>query len=326
MPTNRDDCPDYLNQFLTHCKIVQDRADRTIEAYYIDLRVFLRYVKALHTNQLDIDINTLTIKDVPFEWVRDFTLSDIYAYINYLHEVMHNTPKTRARKVAALRSFYKYLHVKVHLIDNNPTEFLEMPSIKKSLPKYLTLEESIDLLKNINSTDFPRDYCIITLFLNCGMRLSELVGIDISDIDFKQRTVRLLGKGSKERVVYLNDACIYAINQYLSARNPSPKETKALFLSKRGTRISKRRVEQIVEAALQSAGITREGLSTHKLRHTAATLMYQNGVDTLVLKEILGHASISTTEIYTHLTNENLKKAADKSPLSKVTIDKKDKK
>ncbi len=319
MSINHDECPQYLNDFFFHLKIVKGRGERTVEAYYLDLRMFLKYLKLTkHNLPLNTDLSEISIKDVPIDWLKNFSLNDAYKYLYYISDERHNTATTRSRKASALKSFFKYLHVKANLIPNNPLINLELPSIKKSLPKFLSLEESIDLLKNIESSDSLRDYCIITLFLNCGMRLSELVGLNINDINFKEQTMRLLGKGNKERIIYLNNSCISALNSYLKERKISPAEPNAVFLSKRGTRISKRRVQQIVEDSLKSAGINREGLSTHKLRHTAATLMYQNGVDTLVLKEVLGHKSISTTEIYTHISNENLKKAADSSPLANV--------
>lgn len=194
------------------------------------------------------------------------------------------------------------------------------------LPKFLTLDESINLLENMNVEDpyYLRDYCIVTLFINCGMRLSELVGLNIQDINLDERSMRLLGKGNKERIIHINDACADAIVTYLPSRKPSPKEHDALFLSKQGSRLCNRRVEQIVDNALRDSNLDNRGLSTHKLRHTAATLMYQHGnVDTLMLKEILGHKSISTTEIYTHVSNEGLKKAMDASPLANIKNKKK---
>ena len=196
---------------------------------------------------------------------------------------------------------------------------MEVPKIKKSLPKYLTLEQSLELLNSIETGAPERDYCMITLFLNCGMRLSELVGINISDI--QDNTLRLIGKGNKERIIYINQACLDAIQNYLNVRNQQPgiKDKNALFLTRNGTRIGARRVEKIVEEVLRKAGMANQGFSVHKLRHTAATLMYQHGnVDIRILKDVLGHANLGTTEIYTHISNQQMESAMNQSPLSKV--------
>lgn len=313
-----DDCPEYVKEYLLNLKLIKDRADRTEEAYYIDIRTFLRYLKLKHGDvQSDTPYGKISIKDVPFSYIENFTLYDAYEYMNYLKEIRGNSTATRARKTSALKQLYLYLHSKAKMLDKNPLEDLEMPRIKNKLPKYLSLEQSIELLKNIDSKHRSRDYCIICLFLNCGMRLSELVGLNINDYSKDNRTLRLFGKGSKERIVYLNDACIEALETYLKDRPSNSKDPNALFISQQLRRINKRRVQFIVEEMLKKAGLSNLGVTTHKLRHTAATLMYQHGgVDPLVLKDILGHKSIATTEIYTHLSNENLKKAAESSPLA----------
>lgn len=313
-----DDCPEYVKEYLLNLKLIKDRADRTEEAYYIDIRTFLRYLKLKHGDvQSDTPYSKISIKEVPFSYIENFTLYDAYEYMNYLKEIRGNSTATRARKTSALKQLYLYLHSKAKMLDKNPLEDLEMPRIKNKLPKYLSLEQSIELLKNIDSKHRSRDYCIICLFLNCGMRLSELVGLNINDYSKDNRTLRLFGKGSKERIVYLNDACIEALETYLKDRPSNSKDPNALFISQQLRRINKRRVQFIVEEMLKKAGLSNLGVTTHKLRHTAATLMYQHGgVDPLVLKDILGHKSIATTEIYTHLSNENLKKAAESSPLA----------
>ena len=258
---------------------------------------------------------------MPFRYVEEFTLRDAYSYLRWLTDDRGNTAKTRARKVTCLRHFYSYLTNKAMLIKSNPIENLELPRAEKSLPKYLTLQEAQKLLRSIETRNTERDYCIITLFLNCGMRLSELCGIDIDDINLDNRTVRIFGKGRKERIVALNDACIAAIQAYLPLRNKIETVTGAMFLSTRKTRITNRRVEQIIEECLKAAGLSNLGISTHKLRHTAATLMYQNGVDTLLLKEVLGHESTATTEIYTHINSANVRKAIESNPLADMKPD-----
>ena len=323
-----DDCPEYLSAYLTYIKVVQDRADRTEEAYYIDLRTFLRYLKIKHgLCDKGLEWGSITIADVPFDLVKSFSLGDAHQYLYYLRSERDNSSATRARKASALKRFYNYLHVKAEMpyrIETNPVENLDLPRIKNKQPRFLTLEQSLQMLSSIDSKNRERDYCIICLFLNCGMRLSELVGLDIIDFSEENRTLRLFGKGRKERIVYLNNSCIAALNDYLPTRKPALDDERAMFLSSRGTRITKRRVQQIVEEMLERAGLSNLGITTHKLRHTAATLMYQHGgVDTLVLRDVLGHKSIATTEIYTHLSNESLKQAAESSPLANLPSNKK---
>ncbi|NLZ45471.1 MAG: tyrosine-type recombinase/integrase [Clostridiales bacterium] len=315
-----NDCPEYLKSFLNYLVLVKDRADRTEEAYYIDIRSFLRFIKI--SNGLvskNCEYTDITISDVPISYMKKFTLSNAYDYLGYLKTVRNNSTATRARKTSALKQFFNYLHKKASLISKNPLVDLELPRVKNKLPKFLSLEESLKLLRNIESKYQERDYCMLVLFLNCGMRLSELVGLDKRDYSKDNHTLRLFGKGRKERIIYLNESCIDALEAYLEVRKNVETEPNALFLSRNNKRIDKRRVQQIVEENLTRAGLGNLGVTTHKLRHTAATLMYQHGnVDTLVLKEILGHKSIATTEIYTHLSSESLKKAAESSPLANV--------
>ena len=249
-----EDCPDYLESFLVNLKVVKDRADRTEEAYYIDLRTFLRYLK-LKNNLADVnsDWHEIKIKDIPLTIIKSFTLNDAYQYLRFLKDERGNSTASRARKTSALKQFYTYLHKKAKLIDENPLIDLELPRVKNKLPKYLSLEESLSLLQNIDSKFKERDYCIILLFLNCGMRLSELVGLNLNDFSKDNRSLRLFGKGSKERIVFLNDLCIDAIDDYLRVRPPV--DSSAMFLSANKTRISKRRVQQIVEESLKRSGL-----------------------------------------------------------------------
>lgn len=320
MNIDKNECPKFLYDYMFYMNVIKGRGQRTIEAYYMDLKMFFKFISISFKLNDKTDINDVEIINFPPEKLKEITLNNIIEFLYYTANERENNAATRSRKASAIKGFFKYTSTNTTLIDKNPSKDLEMPSLKKALPKYLSLEESLELLK-VSSEDCIRDYCIITLFLNCGMRLSELVGININDINQSDRTLRLLGKGNKERIIYLNEACIEAINTYKNSRKNPPTETKALFLSKQNKRISKRRVQQIVENNLMAAHLNDRGLSTHKLRHTAATLMYQHGkVDTLVLKEILGHKSIATTEIYTHISDENKKNAADSSPLSQVII------
>ncbi len=322
IPIDPNECPYYLNDFFTYQRVVRLKSEKTLEAYYTDLRLFLRYLKVKHgTVPPDTPFKFIEIKDVPIDYIKSFSKLDALQYLNYVASQRGNTAKTRHRKLSSLRMFFKCLYRDLNLIPNDPMKDVDYPKLPTHLPKYLSLDESINLLENMNTDDpyYLRDYCIITLFINCGMRLSELVGLDLQDIDLDERSMRLLGKGNKERIIHINDACADAIVSYLPTRKESEKEPNALFLSKRGTRITNRRVEQIVDNALKDSNLDNRGFSTHKLRHTAATLMYQHGnVDTLILKEILGHKSISTTEIYTHISNEKLKESMDASPLANI--------
>ena len=322
---NDNACPQILKDFLFYMLTIKGRSQRTVDAYYIDLRLFLRYLKAtrLGLSLTEPNLADISIEDVPNEMICSVTLSEAYGFLNFVQTANENNARTRSRKVSSLRSFYNYLTAKAGLMEVSPLKDLETPSQRKSLPKYLSLAESLQLLQAVDGPTplKERDYCIITLLLNCGMRLSELVGIKKSSIHWDDRSLVLLGKGNKERQIYLNDACISAIQAYLAVREESSvaKYREYLFLSRSKSPLSPRRVEQIVEARLKAAGLDGRGFSPHKLRHTAATLMYQHGgVDIRVLKEILGHANLATTEIYTHVSNEQVENAIQRNPLAEV--------
>ena len=320
MEIDRSANPMYLNDYLTYLDVIRGRAQRTVMEYYRDVAMFLRWLHC-NTNKLPTDdMDDTPLTDIPFSEVEAVTVAVLYDYIRYLRDTRGNTVRSVSRRLSAVRSFFRYLTKNKGVLSADPCQNLELPTVKKALPRFLTLAESQRMLETVEeapSQDALRDYCIVTLFLNCGFRLSELVGMNVGDVDFFDRQVRVLGKGSKERIVYLNDACLAALHEYISSRENPPQEPKALFLSRNHRRISKRRVQQIVENALAGAGLAGRGLSTHKLRHTAATLMYQHGhVDTLTLKEILGHQSIATTEIYTHLSSQQRQDAVDSNPLA----------
>ncbi len=319
------DCPNLLRDFLFYMETVRGRSTRTVEAYYIDLRTFLRYIKAVKlmdiTPHNDEEFHNIAIGSISEIAICNVSLSDVYAFLNFCVDELGNKAAARARKVSSLRSFYKYVSTKTDLLKENPMRNLDLPAAKRAMPKYLTLEESLELLSSVQSKFTQRDFCMITLMLNCGMRVSELVGIDLDDI--RDDSLKLLGKGNKERIVYLNDSCKMALEEYLKVRrvpeNCSREDKNALFLSKQGKRLTTRRVEQIVEQCMKQAGLAGLGYSPHKLRHTAATLMYQHGgVDIRVLQELLGHENLGTTEIYTHISNTQVQKAVQSSPLSNV--------
>ena len=317
--TDYSNAPAIIKEFLYYNQTIKGLSPRTVEGNFIDLQLFFRFIIQKRNNCIDNDrINETDISCVDIDLVSSVTQSDILEFLYFVTNERNNSAASRARKISSIRSYFKYLTIKTNQLKHNPAEHIEMPAMKKRLPKYLTLEQSIELLNNSQSGFAERDYCIILLFLSCGMRLSELAGINIKDINGD--TLRIIGKGNKERFVYLNDACITALDEYITVRNTivSPASEPALFISKRTKkRMSTRRIEQVVEECLQRSGLSQMGFSTHKLRHTAATLLYRSGnADMLALKEILGHEHVSTTEIYTHISDEAIKKAAKSSPIA----------
>ena len=325
---DRTNNPDYLNSFLDYSITILNKSPNSIKEYNYDLNMFLKFIKIRFQLTSETDFSAITISDIPISEISKIKLDDIHAFLSYLAIDLKSKPATRARKVSTIRIFFNYLSQKTGLIENNPAQNLETPKLGKRMPKYLTLDESKKLLDVTCSDEDEnenalRDYAIITLFLNCGMRLSELVGINIKDITFSECKLNVIGKGNKERTIYLNKACMSAVKDYLD--NARPKEAikydskDALFLSKRRERISNRTVQYIVKRELQKAGLDTNKYSVHKLRHTAATLMYQYGnTDIRALQELLGHKSISTTEIYTHVDNSQVRSAVESNPLANL--------
>lgn len=314
-----NDAPPVLKEYLTYLQTVKGKSPKTIDEYYTDLRTFFRYLKVQRNLVApDTDFKKIPIDDVDLDLICSVTLTDCYEYMNYIMRERNNANKTRARKTSTLKSFYNFLTVKRKVLDVDPVKELEVPKAKKTLPKYLTLEQSIELLNAVDGPYKERDYCILTLFLNCGLRLSELCGLNFSDIR-PDNTLRVLGKGNKERIIYLNAACIDAINKYKAVRPVDNKDRKALFISRQLRRMSPKTVQAMVYKYLEKIGLNAQGYSCHKLRHTAATLMYQHGnVDIRVLKEVLGHENLGTTEIYTHLNTTQMENAAKANPLSNI--------
>lgn len=312
--------PEPLASFLIYIESIQGKSPKTADEYFYDIRTFYRYLKIyFKLVPADTEFETIDISDVGLDLLKSVDLNLIYEYINFLNRTKHNSASSRARKMASLKSFFKYVCNKAKLIDENPTAELESVKIQKQLPKHFTLEDSIALLNAVDERNFARDYCIFTLFLNCGMRLAELVSIDITDINGDELVV--IGKGNKERTIYLNEACNAAIDQYMEVRRnqtPTARDKNALFLSERNQRISRRTVQYTVEKYVKKLGLDPHKYTTHKLRHTAATLMHQAGVDIRVLQEILGHKQLSTTEIYTHINNDQMRNAVDQNPLASI--------
>ena len=322
---NIEDNPGFLNSFLDYTATILNKSQNTVKEYNYDLNTFLKYILYHFKMTNEKDLKQISIRNMSLETVSKITLDDIHSFLFYLTNTYNSKAATRARKVSSIRVFFNYLCNKAGLIEKNPAQNLETPKLDKRIPKYLTLDDSKKLLEAVNDMDDrnkERDYAIITLFLNCGMRLSELVGINIKDINFNDQKLNVIGKGNKERTIYLNSACMNAVNKYLSVRphdNVKYDSKDALFLSERRERISNRTVQYIVKQELKRAGLDTNKYSVHKLRHTAATLMYKYGnVDIRALQELLGHESIATTEIYTHVDNSQIRNAVESNPLANI--------
>lgn len=325
--------PLILDDYLSYLKSIRALSEKTISEYRYDLINFIYYqiLRKVYYNDKqnlnkDIEDENININKIfNKSFISDINIQDMYSYISYLDNELNDNASTRSRKISALRSFYKYLHQEIEIIDNNITEKLRNPKIQKRQPVYLTLSETEHLLDTINEekNEFlrNRDMAIVFTFLTTGMRLSELVSVDLKDIKYDHFTI--IGKGNKERTIYLTKNCIDLIDNYIMIRKNYLKDIKidALFISTRKKRISNRAVQSTVDKYLKKAGFDTRVYSTHKLRHTAATLMYKYGnVDIRALKDVLGHESVSTTQIYTHLDNEDLKRAVNKNPLSNLKI------
>ncbi len=325
----RSESPDVLRDFLVYHETIKGHSKKTIDEYFLDLRTFFRYLKRVKIPSVrDKRLDEIDIRDIDLGFVKEVTLADVYGYLAFLARDRERSARSsqtkyglsatsRARKIATIRSFFKYLTLKTKQLDVNPVAELDSPKTKKTLPRFLSLEESTRLLLSVEGPNRDRDFCILTLFLNCGLRISELAGLDLGDI--RADSIRVLGKGGKERLVYLNDACADAINDYLLVRRGQKAvETRAFFLSARRERISTSTVHYLVKRHLSAAGLDSSKYSSHKLRHTAATLMLRNGVDVRTLQELLGHEHLNTTQIYTHVESDSLREAAALSPLSNI--------
>ena len=320
-----DDCPVILDDYLNYLLTIKGRSNLTVKEYYYDLKRFLKFIimrKKLFGYNLNSDINEVSILSINKRDILDIDITDLHAYISYCDSYYNDSTKTKARKISAIKSWFKYLHNTVELIDKNPSEKLELPKLQKRNPVYLTLSESEKVINAIkleeNEFNRARDLCIILIFLTCGLRISELTGINIESI--KDDKLNVIGKGNKERTVFLNENCLYAIKCYLKLRPITP-DTTALFISSHKKRISNRSIQIRLKKYIQLAGLDPNIYTPHKLRHTAATLMYKYGdVDIRTIQTILGHTSVATTQIYTHLDDDDIKKGISKNPISKLKI------
>ena len=320
------DCPQVLREFLSYHETIKGQSQRTISEYYLDLRMFLRFMRLVKEEMpYDTPLDAISIKSLDIEFIKTITITDIFDFLSYLANDRQSElsvdpgigSAARSRKLSAIKSFYKYLTVRTKLLTVNPVKDVEFPKIRKSLPKYLTLEESRRLLSSVRGVNEKRDYAILMLFLNCGIRRSELVGLNLSDV-YEDR-IRVTGKGNKERIVYFGSACKAAIDAYLPERNKKVlSDNRALFGSRDNNRISVTAVHRLVKKHMLAAGLDPSQYSAHKLRHTAATLMVSNGVDIKTVQEVLGHEHLNTTEIYTHIENTELKIAAEANPISRL--------
>lgn len=321
----RREAPELVRDFLQYHETVKNHSVRTVDGYYIDLRLFFRFIKWDHELVAkDTPFDEISISDVDLSLIRAIKTADIYNFLSYLARDRQGKKQSglgaaaRARKLVAVRSFFEYLTLKRKVLSVNPAADIDMPRLRKTLPVYLTEPNAVKLLDAVQGPFMERDFCMLLLLLSCGMRVSELVGLDIGDINGE--TVRVLGKGNKERLLYLNPACQEAIKDYLAVRddkNVQPKDQNALFLSRMHRRISVDSVQMLVKKTAAAAGLDADRYSPHKLRHTAATLMLQNGVDVRTLQEVLGHESLNTTQIYTHIDNEGLRTAAKANPIGR---------
>lgn len=323
------DCPQILRDFLTYHENIKGQSPRTISEYYLDLRMFLRFIKLMRNDMpIKTQLEDIDIKDIDLNFIREITTSDVFDFLSYLANDRIANPNSpapdygietsaRARKLSAIKSFYKYLTVRTKQLADNPVADLEYPKLRKSLPKYLTMSQSAALLQSVSGQNAKRDYAILMLFLNCGIRRSELVGLNLTDV-YEDR-IRVVGKGNKERIVYFGSSCRKAIDAYLVERHKKVlTDNRALFGSRDGNRISVTAVHRLVKKALLQAGLDSTQFSAHKLRHTAATMMLSGGVDVKTVQEVLGHENLNTTQIYTHIENTELKLAAEANPLSKL--------
>ncbi len=327
------DCPQILRDFLTYHENIKGQSPQTISEYHLDLRMFLRFVKLMRSDMpISTNLDDIDIKDIDIAFIESIDTSDIFDFLSYLANDRAINPEStapdygisaaaRARKLSAIKSFYKYLTVRTKQLQENPVADLEYPKLRKSLPKYLTMEQSSALLQSVSGQNEKRDYAILMLFLNCGIRRSELVNLNLTDV-YEDR-IRVIGKGNKERFVYFGSACRKAIDAYLPERNKKVlTDNRALFGSRDGNRISVTAVHRLVKKALLQAGLDSTQFSAHKLRHTAATMMLSGGVDVKTVQEVLGHENLNTTQIYTHIENTELKIAAEANPLSKLDFEK----
>lgn len=330
MSNYRNEAPPVLLEFLRYHENIMGQSSKTVSEYFLDLRLFLRFMK-LYKREQPVSpeiINNTSIDDIDLNFIRSITISDIYEYFDYLrHDREYHTETyhpgqgldaaARARKLSALKAFYKYLTVRTKQLTENPVKDMEFPKTRRALPKYLTLDQAKDLLSSVEGHHSKRDLAILMIFLNCGVRISELAGLNWGSIH--DESLRVLGKGNKERTVFMGEGTIAAVNLYNDSLPEDVRNDprRPLFLSQKGGRMSTNAVHRLVKKHLTAAGLDATQYSAHKLRHTAATMMLSQGVDVKTVQEVLGHEHLNTTEIYTHIESTELRIAADANPISR---------
>lgn len=313
------DNPQILDDYLNYLKTIRGLSPKTIHEYRYDLMRFLHFTvrRKNSTHFRDLPLEAVPLDEVDEEWLSHISFDDLLAFLADSDDAEGLSASRRARLSSALRSFFKYLVSVRESFEKNPAEKLTSPKRKKRHPVYLTLEEAVTLLKTAaqepNRFFRARDVAILMTFLTTGLRLSELCGLNLNSI--REGQIHVIGKGNKERMIYITDSCAVSIEHYRAVRPIVPNED-ALFLSSRHQRISPRAVQHRIEQLLQKAGFDTRLYTTHKLRHTAATLLYREGVDIRTLQRILGHESLATTQIYTHVDDAQAKQAVEKNPLA----------
>ena len=314
--------PKFINEFVDYLAGIKNFSSIYIKNTLVTLQSFLNFVNTHIFENKYKSIEEMSLNDI-----RYLSNSGIYSFIFYLAE-NHYKIGSRLDKIGHLKTFFDYLYrIKNSLFKEPFKQIKREKNIYTQLPNYLSLNEAKKLCavySNSSQIKDIRNNAMINLFLQCGLRLSEVVNLKISNFDFKDDKFLILGKGSKERTGYLNKPAKEALLNYLEIRKniqtKKAEDEDILFISNKRTRFTPRRIERIIKQAYIDSGIENDEYSVHTLRHTCATLLYKSGADIKIIKEILGHVKIETTEIYTHLHNLAVKKAMQEHPLAKFKM------
>ena len=303
--------PKYVVGYLNYLRVERNLAPGTIVNYANTIQTFLRWYSFVQSGKPFDQFQQLEIEWITLEDLSSLSRNDIYEFLAFCANELNNSSNSRSNKLSALKSFFSYLREiePSRTIQSNPAIEIAAPKKEKPIPKFLTIDNAKLLLNVAKSSGNDRDYCILLWFLSCGMRLSELAGMNLKDVRKSNGNAEVLirGKGRKERMVPLNQPCWDAYELYLIQRNsmkPDEKE-QALFLSNRASRLSRRQIERIVEKYLKIAGLHQQGYSAHLLRHTFASSAFELGGNVVDIGAQLGHESIATTQRYVHLIRQN---------------------
>ncbi|KQL36166.1 recombinase XerC [Psychrobacillus sp. FJAT-21963] len=307
-----------MKDFLVYLTTIKGKSLRTRKEYEYDLKLFFRFLKAIEDDIDPGEIQTINISDINIEWIREVTLEDIYLFLEYCEVQRNNSTASRARKAATIKSFFKYLKGKRRLLEYNPADELESPKIGKKKPIYMNQQEAEQFIAAIRRNNhYYRNFSMVMFFLNLGIRVSELCNLNINSI--QGNLLSVIGKGDKERTVFMNNVCLRSLEIYKEKERKyihGASNLEALFLSQKGTRLTRQTVAKIIKQIKEDAGIQKEKITPHKLRHTSATIMYKNGADIRSLQHILGHTSVSTTQIYTHVEDKEIQQVIDNNPFN----------